>query len=78
MSETLSIRLRDGEKAELERAAAMAKETVAEYVRKAVRQRAEAAGASPWEQLLGSVDVRVPAPTNANVRRAMSRGRRKA
>ena len=70
MSETLSIRLAAGEKAEWENAAAQARETVAEYVRKAVRQRTQTSAKSPWEKHFGSAGVAVPPPTNANVRRA--------
>jgi hypothetical protein len=77
MSETLTIRVPADEKARWGEAAAAAKETVAEYVRKAVRERARAAGASPWEQHLGSADVAVPAPTNVNVRRAFAERRRR-
>lgn len=76
MSDTLTIRLSEGEKAQWEKAAAQVKETVAEYVRKAVRQRAQGGEVSPWERHLGSVKAAVPAPTNANVRRSFS-GRRK-
>ncbi|MBI2948876.1 MAG: hypothetical protein HYY23_14645 [Verrucomicrobia bacterium] len=76
MSETLTIRVPDGEKAHWEKAAAKVKETVAEYVRKAVRQRAQAGEVSPWEKHLASADVAVPAPTNANIRRAFSERRR--
>jgi hypothetical protein len=43
MGEILSIRLTEGEKAKWEKAAAAVQETVAEYERKAVRQRAQAA-----------------------------------
>jgi hypothetical protein len=78
MSETLTIRVRAGEKARWASAAAAARESVAEYVRGAVRQRAQAASESPWEPHLGSANVAVPAPTNTNVRRAFARrGRRK-
>jgi uncharacterized protein (DUF1778 family) len=78
MSETLTIRLPAEEKARWEKAAAAARESVAEYVRGAVRQRAEATSHSAWERHLGAADVAVPAPTNANLRRAFARrGRRK-
>lgn len=78
MSETLTIRLPAEEKARWEKAAAAARESVAEYVRGAVRQRTEAASQSPWDRHFGSANVAVPAPTNANVRRAFARrGRRK-
>jgi uncharacterized protein (DUF1778 family) len=77
MSDTLTIRLPAEEKALWERAAAAAKESVAEYVRGAVRRRAEAAGQSPWDRHLGSADVSVPAPTNANMRRAFARRARR-
>lgn len=79
MSDTLTIRLPDGEKAAWERAAAAVDETVAEYVRTAVRRRAQATASSPWDRHLGSVDAAVPPPTNVNVRRVMSRrgGRKK-
>jgi hypothetical protein len=78
MSDILTIRLPAEEKARWEKAAAAAKESVAEYVRGAVRRRAEAASQSPWDRHLGSADVAVPAPTNANIRRAFTRrGRRK-
>jgi hypothetical protein len=73
MSVTLTIRVPAKEKAQWEKAAAAAKESVAEYVRGAVRQRAAAARRSPWEPHLGSVDVAVPPPTNANIRRAYAR-----
>jgi len=64
------------EKAQWEKAAADASESVAEYVRKAVRQRVRARGVSPWEQHIGSVDVAVPPPTNVNIRRAFAQRRR--
>lgn len=76
MSETLTIRVPAEEKARWQEAAAAARESVAEYVRGAVRQRAQAASQSPWERHLGSADVAVPAPTNANIRRAFARRRR--
>lgn len=76
MSETLTIRVAAEEKAKWEAAAEAAKETVAEYVRGAVRQRAQAANQSPWQRHLGSADVAVPAPTNANIRRSFARRRR--
>jgi hypothetical protein len=75
MSDTLTIRLPAEEKARWEAAAAVARESVAEYVRRAVRQRTEAASRSPWDRHLGSADVAVAAPTNANVRRAFARQR---
>jgi hypothetical protein len=77
MSETLTIRLAAEEKARWEKAASAARESVAEYVRGAVRQRAEAASQSPWERHLGSANVTVPEPTNANIRRAFARRRRR-
>jgi hypothetical protein len=77
MSETLTIRLAAEEKARWEKAAAAARESVAEYVRGAVRERTEAASQSPWERHLGSADVTVPAPTNENVRRAFARRSRR-
>jgi hypothetical protein len=77
MSETLTIRLAAEEKARWEEAAAAANETVAEYVRGAVRQRTDAASQSPWDRHLGSADVAVPAPTNVNIRRAFARRRRR-
>ena len=76
MSETLTIRVPATEKARWEKAAAAARESVAEYVRGAVRQRAQAARQSPWEPHLGSANVSVPAPTNANIRRAFAQRRR--
>ena len=50
MSETLTIRLRPEERAQWQRAAAAVKETVAEYVRNAVRQRGQssARGQTFW------------------------------
>ena len=75
MSETLTIRVPAGEKARWEKAAAAVKESVAEYVRGAVRQRAQASSQSPWEPHFGSAKVAVPAPTNANIRRAFARRR---
>ena len=76
MSETLTIRVPAEEKTRWEKAAAAARESVAEYVRGAVRQRAQAARHSPWEPHLGSANVAVLAPTNANIRRAFARRRR--
>ena len=77
MSEILTIRLAEGEKTRWEKAAAREKETVAEYVRKAVRERVNAVRSSPWDQYLGSADVAVPPPTNLNIRRALSKRRRR-
>ena len=76
MSDILTIRLPADEKERWEQAAAAAKESVAEYVRRAVRQRAEAARHSPWDRHLGSVDTAMKPPTNANIRRAFARRRR--
>lgn len=76
MSATLTIRLSEEEKEQWEKAAANVNETVAEYVRKAVRQRAQARKASPWERHLGMVKAAVPPPTNANVRRAFAERRK--
>ncbi len=76
MSETLTIRLAAEEKARWEEAAAAAQESVAEYVRNAVRQRGDSSRRSPWERHLGSADVTVPPPTNDNVRRAFTHRRR--
>ena len=75
MSETLTVRVPAGEKARWEKAAAAARESVAAYVRGAVRQRAQASRQSPWEPHLGSANVAVPAPTNANIRRAFAQRR---
>lgn len=69
MSETLTIRLRPEEKAQWQRAAAAVKETVAEYVRNAVRQRGQC---SAWDEHFGSTRAAVPPPTNANIRRAFA------
>jgi hypothetical protein len=78
MSDTLTIRIAAEEKARWEKAAADARESVAEYVREAVRQRTKAANQSPWDRHLGSANVAVAPPTNANIRRAFARrGRRK-
>ena len=77
MSETLTIRVPAEEKARWEKAAAAVRESVAEYVRGAVRQRALASSQSPWEPHLGSAQVSVPAPTNANIRRAFAQRRRR-
>ena len=76
MSETLTIRLQAAEKAQWRKAAKAVRETVAEYVRKAVRRRAQADGVSPWERHLGAADIAVPPPTNANIRRAFAQRRR--
>jgi hypothetical protein len=76
MSETLTIRLPAEEKAQWEKAASEVRETVAEYVRKAVRLRTRAGRTSPWEKHLGTAVVAVPAPTNANIRRAFAERRR--
>jgi hypothetical protein len=76
MSETLTIRLSAEEKRQWEQAAAEVRETLAEYVRNAVRQRSNASGTSPWEQHLGSANVAVMPPTNANVRAVLAARRR--
>jgi hypothetical protein len=78
MGDILTIRVPAGEKSEWEEAAAAANESVAEYVRTAVRQRAQSSRTSGWDRHLGSAHVAVPPPTNANVRRALARRRRKA
>ena len=72
MSDTLTIRLLSQEKAEWERAAAKAKETVADYVRRAVRVRVQNGSVSPWEKHIASVNLAVPPPTNVNIRRAFA------
>jgi hypothetical protein len=79
MGEILTIRLSAGEKARWEKAAADARETIAEYIRGAVRQRAQSAAQSPWDRHFGSAEVVVPPPTNENVRRRYRRrsGRRR-
>jgi hypothetical protein len=64
------------EKQRWEKAAADARETVADYVRKAVRQRVQAREVSPWEKHIGSADVAVPPPTNVNIRRDFAQPRR--
>ena len=69
MSETLTIRLPATEKAQWERSAAAVKETLADYVRNAVRQRGQS---SLWEKHLGSANKAVPPPTNANIRCAFA------
>jgi hypothetical protein len=74
MSETLTIRLRSEEKAQWKRAAAAVKETVAEYIRNAVRQRGQS---SVWEKHIGSAKATVPPPTNRNIRRAFAQHRRR-
>ena len=76
MSDTLTIRLPATEKAQWEKAAAQVRESVADYVRKAVRQRVQGGGVSPWEKHIGSADITVPPPTNVNIRRAFVRRRR--
>lgn len=76
MSDTLTIRLPTTEKAQWQKAAAEASESVADFVRKAVRQRVEARGLSPWEKHIGSAEVAVPPPTNVNIRRAFAQRRR--
>lgn len=77
MSDILTIRLPPKEKAQWEKAAAAVQETVADYVRKAVRQRARSTEQSPWERHLGAADVSVPPPTNANIRKAFAKRRTK-
>jgi uncharacterized protein (DUF1778 family) len=74
MSETLTIRLRAEEKAQWERAAAAVRETVAEYVRNAVRQRGQSC---VWDKHLGSANAAVPPPTNSNIRQAFARRNRR-
>ena len=78
MSETLSIRLPVEDKRALFEIAARHGESVNEFVRKAIRGKMEglpASPASPIAGFFGSVDVEVPAPVNAAVRRAMKRRR---
>jgi hypothetical protein len=55
MNETLTIRIRAEEKVQWEKAAAEVRETVAEYVRKAVRQRMQSGGISRWESTWGQL-----------------------
>jgi hypothetical protein len=73
MSEILTIRVPAAERARWEKAAAAAQETMADFVRKAVRERARASGDSPWDTHLGLVRAAVPPPTNANIRQAFGR-----
>ena len=76
MSETLSIRLPVEDKRALFEIAARHGESVNEFVRKAIRRTIEgtsASPASPMAAFFGSVEVEVPAPTNATVRRAMKK-----
>lgn len=76
MSETLSIRLPVEDKRALFEIAARHGESVNEFVRKAIRGKIKetpAGPASPIARFFGSVDVEVPAPTNATVRRAMKK-----
>ncbi|MEI6279605.1 MAG: toxin-antitoxin system HicB family antitoxin [Verrucomicrobiae bacterium] len=76
MSETLSIRLPGEDKRALFEMAARHGESVNEFVRKAIRGKIEAAPArqaSPLAGFFRSVDVEVPAPLNATVRRAMKK-----
>lgn len=77
MSDILTIRLPAEEKARWRRAASAVKESLAEYVRKAVIQRTESTAVSPWDKYLGAADVSVPPPTNVNVRRAFAQRRPK-
>jgi hypothetical protein len=72
MSETLTMR--SEEKAQWERAAPAVKETGAEYVRNAVRQRGQS---SLWEKHIGFAKAMVPPPTNRNIRRAFAQHRRR-
>lgn len=76
MSDILTIRVSPEEKRRWRRAAERANESVADFVRRAIRQREAASGESAWDALLGSAHVTVPPPTNANVRRAFARRRR--
>ena len=55
MSDILTIRVSGAEKAQWQRAAAEVKESVADFVREAVRQRVQSGKASPWEKHIGSV-----------------------
>ncbi len=75
MGDILSIRVPPGERAEWEKTAAEVRESVAEYVRNSVRQRTQLLGKSPWEKRIGSADIEVSPPTNANVRAAISKKR---
>jgi hypothetical protein len=76
MSDILTIRVASEEKAQWEKAAAAASETMADYVRNAVRQRVESRSRSRWEKHIGSYEGVVSPPTNANVRRAMAEAKR--
>lgn len=73
MSNKLTFRLASDEKAGREKSAADASESLADYVRKAVRESAQGSGASPWDKHIGSADVAVDPPTNTNIRRAFDR-----
>jgi hypothetical protein len=70
MGDILSVRVSAAEKQEWQRAAAAVQEPVAEFVRKAVRQRAQSSR-SPWDKYLGAAKATVSPPTNENIRLAM-------
>lgn len=77
VSDTLTIRLSAAEKARWQAKAKDAGETVAEFVRTAVRQRADADPQARWEKHVGSVDCPVPKRiTNAAIRLAMQGSKR--
>jgi hypothetical protein len=74
MSDTLTVRIPGREKEAWQKVAQAVGEDLSEFARKAVRQRVQAAQArhgSPWDDLLGSVNIDAPPTTNQNVRKAM-------
>lgn len=74
MSETLSVRLPDGEKRRLRAAARHVGESLAEYVRKAALNRASNAREDDWGRHFGTADSELPpTPRNTEIRRAMRR-----
>jgi hypothetical protein len=74
MSDTLTVRVPGREKDVWQKVARGVGEDLSEFARKAVRERVQAVQArhrSPWDDLLGSLSIKAPSATNANVRKAM-------
>jgi hypothetical protein len=74
MSDTLTLRVPVREKVVWQKLAGDLGEDLSEFARKAVRQRVQAVQAkraSPWDDLLGSVNTDAPPASNRNVRKAL-------
>ena len=72
MSDTLTVRIPDGEKEAWRKVAYAVGEDLGEFAGMAVRWLAGSSmNGSPWDELLGSVKTDAPAATSQNVRMGM-------